>query len=220
MVALFVVLTIIVFASVDYFIQRKKKIGLAAEQAPSRISLSRLIGMLPPGIFMQPTFTWSKILDSGNLILGINPVLMGIIGEPDEIEMLPDGEKVEKGQPLLKIRKGNKILQIKSPVSGTVTGINHQVLEDATWENISQSWLYSLQPQEVAAEIPSWLIAEKARNWLNSKYQEMKHFFMNSLPQEQMGITMADGGDLPVGILSEFDENTWKKFEKEFIQLS
>ncbi len=220
MVVLFMVLTIILFVTVDYFIQRKKKIGLAAQPQLNKLSLSKIFHMLPTGVFLQPSFTWSKILDSGNLIVGIHPVLMGLIGEPDEIQMLHQSEEVRKGDTLLKLRKGNKVLNVKSPVDGKISGLNEQILDDATWENISQNWLYSLKPQNVASEIPSWFIAEKSQNWVNEKYQQIKAFFMNTMPQTEMGITMADGGDIPVGILSQFDEKTWQKFEKEFIAIS
>ena len=37
------------------------------------------------------------------------------------------------------------------------------------------------------------------------------------MPKNQIGITMADGGDIPVGILSQFDEKVWGTFEKQFI---
>jgi hypothetical protein len=32
-----------------------------------------------------------------------------------------------------------------------------------------------------------------------------------------MGLTMADGGDIPVGILDQFDEKVWKDFETMFL---
>ncbi len=217
MVVLFVVLTIILFITADYIIQRRKKIGLASQPELKTLSLSRVFHILPAGVFLQPSFTWSKILDSGNLIMGIHPILMGLIGEPDEIEILHEGESVEKGDVLLKLRKGNKQLRVKSPVKGIVTALNGTVVNDANWENISQNWLYMIKPENVAQEVPNWLIADNSRTWINEKYQQIKGFFMNNLPQTQLGMTMADGGDLPVGILSQFDEKTWESFEKEFI---
>lgn len=220
MVVLFVVLTIVLFLTVDYFVQRRKKIGLAAEPQSRNLTLSKIFRMLPSGVFLQPSFTWSKILDSGNLILGIHPVLLGLIGEPDEIELLQNGEQIKKGEPLLKIHKGEKTLQVKAPVDATITGLNQQVLGDSTWENISRNWLYSLKPVDVASEVHGWMIAEKSQKWVNEKYHQIKSFFMNNVPQSQLGVTMADGGDLPVGILSQFDRSTWEKFESEFISES
>jgi len=45
----------------------------------------------------------------------------------------------------------------------------------------------------------------------------MKSFFAQSSPQSQLGYTMADGGDLPIGILSKFESKTWQDFEEKFL---
>jgi glycine cleavage system H lipoate-binding protein len=219
MVVLFVVLTIILFISIDYVIQRRKKVGLASQPIPGTVSLSKLLSLVPNGVFVQPSFTWSKMLDSGNLLLGIHPILMGLVGDPDEIELLHQGEDVKKGQPILRIHKNNKELAVASPVEGTVTGLNSQIVEDATMENLSQNWIYSLRPVNVSSEVPKWFVAEKAKSWINERYNQIGKFFRDALPTSDLGITMADGGDLPFGILSQFDESTWEKFEKQFIKM-
>jgi glycine cleavage system H lipoate-binding protein len=219
MVVLFVVFTIILFISIDYVIQRRKRVGLASQPIPETVSLSRLLTLVPNGVFVQPSFTWSKMLDSGNLLLGIHPILMGLVGDPDEIELFHQGEDVKKGQSILRIHKNNKVLTVASPVEGTVTGLNSQIVENATMENLSQNWIYSLRPVNVSSEVPKWFVAEKAKSWINERYNQMSKFFRDALPASDLGITMADGGDLPFGILSQFDENTWKKFEKQFIKM-
>lgn len=220
MVVLFVVLTIILFVTVDYFIQRRKKIGLAADVRPAYLSLSKVAHLIPTGVFTQPTFTWSKILDSGNLMLGVHPVLLGLIGEPDEIELLKQSQEVNKGDNLLKLHKGKKEISVKSPVKGTITSINQDLLKDPTWENLSQNWIYCVRPVNVAEEIKNWLIAERAKDWINEKYQQIKNFFIYVAPKTEMaevGVVMADGGDLPIGILSQFDEKIWNDFERQII---
>lgn len=218
MVVLFVVLTIVLFLTIEYFIQRKKKTKLASESQPSKLSLARIFHMLPKGVFFQPSFTWSKILDSGNMVLGVHPVLLGIVGEPDKIEMLHEGEKVKKGEPLLKIHKDSKKLRVKAPVNGTVTAVSPDFDENMSWDKLSQIWLYTIKPENVSEEISNWVVAEKANQLLNEKYLQIKNFFLENFPRTETGITMADGGDLPLGILSNFDHQTWEKFEEEFIK--
>jgi len=211
-----VILTILLFIAIDYSIQKRKKVGVLSQAFPGKVALSQVLSYLPDGVFLQPSFTWTKLLDSGNLLMGIHPVILGLIGEPDEIEMLKNGQGVKKGDTLLKIHKGEKILDVIAPISGTITGLNNRVMEDSTVEMVSQNWIYSMKPENVAAEVPNWMLAEKAKNWMNEKYAQMKKFFQESVTQTDMGITMADGGDLPFGILSQFDEKTWEKFENDF----
>lgn len=216
MVVLMVIFTILLFIAIDYSIQRRKRVGVLSPVHPGKVALSQILSFLPEGVFLQPSFTWTKILDSGNLLMGVHPVVMGLVGEPDEIELLKNGQGVKKGETILKIHKGNKVLDVRAPLDGIVTGLNDQVMEDATVETISRNWIYTIKPENVSAELPQWLIAEKAKNWINEKYAQMKKFFHESLAQTDLGITMADGGDLPFGILSQFDEKTWQKFGESF----
>jgi len=218
MVVLMVILTILLFVAIDYSIQKRKKVGVLSQAHPGKVALSQVLSALPNGVFLQPSFTWTKLLDSGNLLMGIHPVILGLIGQPDEIEMLKNGQGVKKGETLLKIHKGERVLDVVAPINGTITGLNDQVIEDSTVEMVSQNWIYSIKPENVAAELPKWMIADKAKNWINEKYAQMKRFFQESVTQTDMGITMADGGDLPFGILSQFDEKIWHKFENDFCQ--
>ncbi len=214
MVIFLAILTVVLFITADYFIRRKNK---AKEAAPSTMPLYKIFTTVPSGIFLQPTLTWSKILASGELAVGIHPFLAGLIGKPDDLDVLQAGEKVRKGTVLVKVRKGNKMLRIRSPVTGSITAIDKQVMENPDWDNLSKRWLYVMKPKNVAAEVPSWLIAEKAQAWTKQRYQQIKNFLMNLTPQTDMGLTMADGGDIPVGILDQFDERVWKDFETKFL---
>jgi glycine cleavage system H lipoate-binding protein len=214
-VLLLVFLTIIFSVTVDYFIQRRKKIAVTAQVQANNLSLPKIAHMVPAGVFLQPSFTWSKILDTGNIMLGIHPVLMGLIGEPDMVETLQQGEKVNKGETLIRLHRDSKELQVKAPVAGTILAINPD-FDDASWENMGKSWLYGIRPENISSEIPNWFIAEKSRDWLDEIFQQIKTFFIQSLSRQQMGLTMADGGELPLGVLSEFDKKTWRDFENRF----
>ncbi len=217
LVLVFVALTFLVGVTVDYFIQRKKQIAGIAQPQANNLSLSKVAQMLPAGIFLQPSFTWSKILNTGNLRLGINPILMGLIGEPEKVETLQQGQKVKKGETLLHLHKGSKELHVKAPVAGSIIAVNPD-FDEASWENSGQTWLYAIKPENVSSEIPNWFIAEKSREWLNEIFLQLKNFFTQSLSQKQMGLTMADGGELPVGVLSKFDKKTWQDFENTFFK--
>jgi len=217
MVALLVIVTVVLFISIDYFVQKKNKIGIAAKTQPVSISLPKIFNMLPPGVFLQPTLTWSKILDNGNLVLGIHPVLVGITGKLDEIELLHKGEEILKGDHFIKLHKSDKVLSVKSPIKGTITSINHATIYNPSLENLSQNWIYCIKPVDITKEVKKWFIAGRARVWMSEKYAQVKKFFIRVAPQTEIGITMADGGDIPFGILSQFDKKIWGEFDQEIM---
>ncbi|OGC08939.1 hypothetical protein A2V82_12720 [candidate division KSB1 bacterium RBG_16_48_16] len=215
LVVLLVILTFIVGGTISYFIERKSKNAEAVQVRVNNLSLPRIMNMLPAGVFIQPSFTWSKIQDSGNLMLGVHPILVGLIGNSDKIETRRQGEHVRKGETLIKLENDAKELHVKSPVTGTIASINSD-LNASSWEKFSSSWIYSIKPENLSSDIASWFIGEKASEWVNEKFQQIKNFFIQSLPQKQMGTTMADGGELPVGVLQGFDKETWQAFEARF----
>lgn len=217
MVILLLILTIILFFTVDYVIQRRREGSLASESLSTTLPLSRIFRMMPRGIFLQPSFTWSKILDSGDLAIGIQPVLIGLIGAPDEVVLAEPGENMPEGNVLLTLRKGNKSLQVRSPVSGTVEFVNPQIGKDTTPLDVSRNWLYILKSVDVAAEVPRWLIEKRAEQWIKEKYRQIRNFFIQLAPDTQVGATLADGGDIPLGILDKFDNTVWQHFEEKFL---
>lgn len=215
-VILLVVLTFIVGITVEYYIKRPKKGAVSAARSTNNFSQTKIINMLPDGVFLQPSFTWSKIQETGNLELGIHPILMGLIGEPEKVEILEQGKTVKKGDTIIKLHKDSKQLSVKAPVTGRILSANPN-FHKTSWENLAQTGIYGIKPDNMSAEISNWFIAEKSREWLNEKFQQMKNYFVRSLPQKQMGLTMADGGELPFGVLTKFDKKIWQDFEKSFL---
>jgi glycine cleavage system H lipoate-binding protein len=216
LVLLLVLLTIVFCVTVDHFVRRRNKIASADQQQKNNLTLTQIASLLPAGIFLQPSFTWSKILETGDLMLGIHPVLMGLIGEPDMVETLPDGEQLAKGDILVKIHRDSKILHVKSPLACTILTKNLD-FDEASWEDIGRTWLYRVEPKKISSEIPNWFIAEKSKDWIDEKFQQITNFFINSFSQKEMGLIMTDGGELPVGVLSKFDKKSWQDFERKFI---
>ncbi len=214
-VILLVVLTFIIGMTIDYYIKHPKKVPVSAPGRANNFSQTKIMNMLPDGVFLQPSFTWSKIQETGNLELGIHPILMGLVGDPEKVETLEQGKKVKKGDTIIKLYKDSKQLNVKAPVSGSILSTNPN-FHKTSWENLAQTVIYGIKPDNMSAEISNWFIAEKSRDWLNEKFEEMKNFFIRSLPQQQVGLTMADGGELPFGILTKFDKKVWQDFEKKF----
>jgi glycine cleavage system H lipoate-binding protein len=216
-VLLFVVLTIILGIAIEYLVNRKKRASSSDTPEVSHLSPSTITPLVPEGIFLQPTFTWSKILDSGNMMMGIHPLLLGLVGKPEKFEKLDEGQEFQKGDTVLTLQKGMRKLRVKSPIKGTIKSINPKFSEEA-WENLGQVWLYSIKPENLSSEISNWYIAEKSRTWITQKIEQIRSFLSNNVPHKQVGLTIADGGELPVGVLSQFDNAIWEDFETEFFE--
>jgi glycine cleavage system H lipoate-binding protein len=216
MVFLLVILTILLFIGIEYYLHRRKVKESLNEDA-AKIPISHAFQLVSPGTYLQPTMTWGKILDTGNLMVGLQPLLLGLTGSPDELELLTEGREVKKGESFLRMKKNSRHLDIISPIEGEIVAANPEMKKKLSWDDLGQSWVYTIKPKNLSSEIPNWVIAEKIKPWIMDRYQSMKGFFQRQLTGAQLGETMADGGELPVGILMKFDEPVWKDFSKEYL---
>ncbi len=222
MVALLVALTIIALVAADYFLLRPQRVKKAEEgiPLPGLEPLSAAITRLPAGVFLQPTFTWSRIRPDGDVLLGVHPLLFGLVGAPYDVERLPGGEHVEKGAPLVRIRKGDRRLTVRSPIAGRIAEVNRVVSGETDWtggHGEGGGWLYRVIPERVAGEVSTWLIGEAATEWTQRQYQRLREQLTALAAAPELAGTMADGGEIPAGILARLDDAAWTTFERNVL---
>ena len=223
MVALMVALTILGFLALDYFVlrHRRQADGAADAALPGLVPVSRAIDTMPAGVFLQPTYTWSRVRKDGDLAVGVHPLLLGLVGTPFHFELLKNGEQVEKGAPFIRIEKNGRRLTVRSPVAGVISAVNEAPSGNTVWNGLDGrhgSWLYRIAPEHVAQEVPTWLIADQARDWTRRQYQMVKDHLLAAAGGGEVGVTMTDGGDLPIGILGSLDAAVWDAFQNRFLQ--
>jgi glycine cleavage system H lipoate-binding protein len=220
MVALLVALTIVALIAADYFLLRPRRAANPNEEdilLPGLEPLSAAITRLPAGVFLQPTFTWSRIRPDGDILVGVHPLLFGLVGAPYDVERLPGGEHVEKGAPLIRIRKGDRRLTVRSPIAGRIAEVNRAVTGETDWAQLEDdggSWLYRIVPERVAGEVPTWFIGESATEWTRHQYQRLREQLAALASAPGLAATMADGGEIPAGILGRLDDAAWTAFER------
>jgi glycine cleavage system H lipoate-binding protein len=220
MVALLVALTIVALIAADYFLLRPRRAANPNEEdilLPGLEPLSAAITRLPAGVFLQPTFTWSRIRPDGDMLVGVHPLLFGLVGAPYDVERLPGGEHVEKGAPLIRIRKGDRRLTVRSPIAGRIAEVNRAVTGETDWAKLKddgRSWLYRIVPERVAGEVPTWFIGESAVEWTHHQYQRLREQLTALAGAPGLAATMADGGEIPAGILNRLDDAAWAAFER------
>ncbi len=225
MVALLVILSIVALIALDYFVFRKRRVDremIERIEVPGLKPLSDVVRRLPGGVFLQPTYTWSRIREDGELAIGIHPMLYGLVGAPYQLELVAEGARVEKGAPLARLGRGDRWLTVRSPIAGAVTEVNHRVDGEADWTGVrdtSGGWLYRVRPEHAGDEVPSWLIGERAAAWTKEQYARLRGRLAGVAMARSLGTVMADGGEIPTGILGQLDEQAWHAVQDEFLDL-
>ncbi len=215
------VLTFAAFIALDYFVLSKRHPAQRTALGVSDlVPLSAAHQAVPEGVYLQPTFTWGRFGSLGEVYLGVHPMLLGLVGAPYEVELLEAGKRVEKGEPLARIARAGRSLTVRSPVAGVVERVNRQAVGETEWRGVEGSdgaWLYRLQPDRAAVEVPRWFVGEQAAEWTQRTYHDLRAYLHDAVTAGHLGAVMADGGELPLGILAEMDEGVWAGLEDRFL---
>jgi glycine cleavage system H lipoate-binding protein len=222
MVPVLVLLTFAALIALDHFVLSKgyldEKSGWPAnlETLPPPAARERV----PADVFLQPTYTWSRVSESGAVYLGVHPTLLGIVGACCEMELRAPGEQVEKGGALVRIGSASRRLTVRSPIAGRVERVNGDASGEAWWRTLAREgapWLYRVQPERAAGAAPEWLSGDAALEWTRRQYHQLRAYLQSAVRPGQLGAVMADGGALPVGILGAMDQSVWAGLEERFL---
>ena len=222
MVMTLVVLTFVVFIALDYFVFSKRH-AEETSRAPAialRESLPAVRQPVPVGVYLQPTYTWSRLGSAGEVYLGVHPMLLALVGAPCELEFRAQGEFVAKGEPLVRVGRGGRHLTVRSPIAGRVEQVNRQASGETRWPDLEGNdggWLYRLRPERVADEVATWFAGDRAAEWTGRQYDQLRIYLQNAVADGHLGTVMADGGELPLGILADMDESVWTGLEERFL---
>lgn len=233
MVALFVILTIILFLTVDYFVQRtevRKALAGAAVRKPlltevlepkiATVGLSYPIDRIPKGLFFDPGHTWLQLEPSGALRVGADMLPVTVLGGLEKIDLRAAGTEVRRGDPIVTLRRGERSLTLRAPVDGVIDEVNDEVRAEPSrlrLDPFGEGWLCKVTPKRLAASLRRTHVGEEALAWIKNEIGRVRDF-MAPLAQQGalVGATLQDGG-LPVeGLAEHLDEGTWTKFIDEF----
>jgi glycine cleavage system H protein len=220
MVALFVIATILLCVGIELLRDRAKQ--RKTVPAAAHVPADRFL--LPKGYFISKAHTWVELTFAGDARIGVDDFAQKVIGTIERIEVAPLGTEIKKGETLLKVSHGNRMLSIPSPITGKVLTVNDSLL--ASPNRLHQDpylagWVAVVAPANISSELRFLAIADEAAKWLRKEVSRFRDFVK---VQSQIGVpapagvTMLDGGAPLSGVLEQFNENTWNAFQNEFLK--
>ncbi len=230
MTALLVLLTIGIFILIDYLVYRKKGTailqGAHAKEESIPIAPKKLKQInendiaLPSGVFFHPKHTWAHIMQSGRVKVGVDDFISKIVGSIDNVILPEVGANVKQGQPVFTLTSGDKKLDFVSPIEGKIAAVNSDVIENPslTKNPYKNGWYAIIEPSNISRDIPALKIASDGVDWLKGEIRRFKEFLFESVNGNKLSLqTLPDGGLPTADILSQLDEENWKKFQTEFL---
>ncbi|MBW7888812.1 MAG: hypothetical protein H3C35_10725 [Bacteroidetes bacterium] len=214
MTVLLFLATIVLFLTVDYFVQRSKKEALQPVRKP--VPAFRF----PDGIFFSKNHTWMNLFPSGKVQLGIDDFLMRMFEAPAITYLKKDGDAIRKGEPILRMFENEKELIVRSPIEGKIEMRNTELAKrPLTSETalFSEGWAYTIKPAQ-PKEIRNFLMADETKYWVKRELGRLRDFLAVTAPQGTPAmVILQDGGEPMPGVLTTLTADTVKKFEQQFL---
>jgi len=221
MTAIAVVLTFIVFLTIDYFRSRKRVVQTAQQQvaepvtAEPRLPAPVVAGFeLPPQFRYHPGHTWALSESPTMVRVGLDSFAGRLAGKIDHIMAPARGQWLRQGQKLATIFHAGMRAELISPIEGEVTGVNQAVLDDpqlALRDPYGEGWLITVNSPDAKTSFRNLLSGALARKWMEEAALRLR-MRMPALA----GAVAQDGGMAVDDLTTELPNENWKDLTAEF----
>lgn len=197
--------------------QMKPKVHLVTSSSGE--SKSEHVFNVPAGIFISPEHTWVSIEMTGSVTVGIDDFAQKSIGKIDEVEYPKKGKKVKKGDPLFTVNQNSRKLTFPSPVSGKVTKINSELMEQIDLLKVKPyelGWVCCIEPSNLTEDLRSLRIGASAVAWYRDEIDKFRKMVkdMTEQPKSDKG-----NGKYEHVQLNNMDDTVWQAFSKAFLHV-
>ncbi len=220
MSAILVILMVVLFFAVDalkLYIKRRRGIEPEAQPLATFSSIQ-----FPKGLFLADNHSWARLTELGELKVGMDELLTQALGDVDQVDVMPVGTHLHKGDPLAIITRLGHKFQVTSPVDGTVVAANENAEENpqsVSNDPYGRGWLATVWPVEHNEALHAMRVGDRAAAWLSRETQRFTDFLTARTSPEMVGALAADGAHPVIGAACSLDEEGWALFEEEFARV-
>lgn len=219
MVALFVVLTFILFVVVDLIVLRAQKKKHPAFEQPASSAVFNWKSLVLPGeVYLSKGHTWLKVSEEGTARIGIDEFVTKALGNVALLNYVPADSRIKAGDILFAGKAGHRTVSFRSPVDGTVKAVNETLLTRHVTDPYGDDWAIEIVPENLEKDVKALRSGAHLSNWLKEEFSRLKEFLAETAIQtEPVGVTMHDGGNIMEGAVAHIKEEGVAGFEKQFL---
>ncbi len=168
---------------------------------------------VPAGVFISPSHVWVKIEVTGEVSLGVDDFARKTVGDVDHIVGPRLGSLVKAGEPLFTIEQAGRSLRFPSPVSGTVSKHNTDLMERPELLSVNPyeaGWVCRVDPTHLRDDLRALRIGVDAVTWYETEISRLGELLK---------------GLAAKGVLEEAEraavlsDEAWEAFDQAFMQV-
>lgn len=187
--------------------------------------LSEKILQIPKGLQYSRNHTWAQLKRDGEAVVGIDDLLNHLVGEVKIDPVRESGDIIKKGDKIADLLKGDKKLELFSPISGKLLSYNTMLLNDPSLLNsepYDKGWLAYIEPQSWIKESSGFVTGEDAVKWESEEFVKFKDFMAKTTQLQGSNnekVIMQEGGEIIDNPLAELPQAIWTEFQKQFLNI-
>lgn len=169
------------------------------------------------GLHFSRTHTWAKTRKAEAVRVGFDDFAQKLLGNITKVELPEMGSTVKQGESSWRVKCGSRSADLLSPIDGEVIDVNEKLFKDTSLINedpYGNGWVLTLKPYHLEKDLKLLYQGDQARTWLENDADRLHRRVAKDL-----GVTVADGGQLIEVINKRLPAKEWKKLVHDFLQM-
>jgi len=151
--------------------------------------------------YYHPGHTWVKVESPEKVRVGLDALLVSVIGTLDALVLPLPGEKVSRCAPFGEIVQGERCFSLFSPLGGIVRAVNQKLLSSPAQlalAPLEEGWLVMVEPTDLEGDLGHCRTGRAAFSWCLKSVDWLDSAISSILEQSktELGPTMFDGGEM------------------------
>ena len=169
---------------------------------------------LATDVVAHPRHAWARVAGD-EATVGADDLVGAVLGPVEAVDLPPPGTDVRQGEPLFRLRHGERTVAVQSPLSGYVARINSALWESPGLVNdapFGVGWAVRLEASAWPRERRALLRGASARSWFRDEVDRL----LDTLQPPDAVPARADGGVLVHELYRHIDAAAWRRVTAEF----
>lgn len=170
---------------------------------------------LATDVAVHPNHSWAR-MSPKDVTVGADDFVQATLGPVEAVELPAVGRRFEQGDRLFSLRRGDRSVAVRAPVSGTVIACNESLVDQPGTVNeapFTRGWAVRLRPQRGRTEGKRLLRGKQARGWFRG---EIDKLMTTVLADEALAPALPDGGTLTGELYRHIDDLAWTELTETF----
>lgn len=164
--------------------------------------------------YVHPGHSWMKLTQDGDVVVGVDEFGQSVIGSIDEVKLPRTLQRVHQGEVGWTVKHGQRVVPMRSPVSGRVIEKNEMVLNNPALINSSpygDGWLFKVRPRKVHFQLNNLFTGRAANHWQDIERAELARFFSGT-----PALMFQEGGVLLQNLADRCSDDEWSAIARKF----